>query len=117
MNSQSVILQSVKQLLSGIPASDTSFDENILQAINASVMDLEQIGVPWYDVTATSKWSDYISSDPKLLSLVACYITNKVKLLFDPPQQISILNSTKELVEEYVRRINYHLIDKNRGAT
>lgn len=116
MKKDEVILASVKKLLSGIPPEDTDFDDNILDAINSAFAKLFQIGCPSFAAEPNSKWGEF-STDPMLLGLCSCYVNNEVRLIFDPPQQNSLLESTKNLRDEYYQRISY-LVDPggNGGA-
>lgn len=97
------ILTSTKKLL-GITEECTDFDPDIIMHINTVLATLNQLGVGAYAGFAisdsTPTWDDFMGGDPRL-NLVKSYVHLKVRLLFDPPLQSSVMeainNTTKEL--------------------
>lgn len=101
------ILTSIKQLL-GI-GDDTSFDSEIILHINSvfSILDRIAPGFPkgFRINDSTAQWSSYLTGDSHL-DLVKTYMYMKVRLVFDPPTNSSLLSSLKESISEYEWRIN-----------
>ena len=89
------ILTSIKKLL-GIPEDYTAFDDQIIIHINSVFMILNQLGVGPSEgfkiIDKEDTWDDYISDETKL-EIVKSYVYLKVKLLFDPPSNSSVMES------------------------
>ena len=102
------ILSSIKKLL-GIPAEETAFDSDIIMHINSVFMILTQLGVGPSDGFTISDdyslWSDFIP-DGQNLELVKSYMYMKVRLLFDPPTNSSVLTSMEKIINEFEWRLN-----------
>lgn len=108
------ILLSIKKLL-GILESETHFDTDIIIHINSALTTLKQLGVgpeDGFKVTGTdNKWSEFIP-DEKRLDSVKTYIYLKVKLVFDPPLNASLMESFKETIRELEWRLNVAVEEK-----
>ena len=104
------ILNSIKKKI-GYDAEYTTFDPDIIMAINAVFNILTQLGVGPKEgfaiEDATSVWSDYTSDTN--LNMVKEYIFMKVKLTFDPPQTTHVMNAYTEMIKEYECRLNYQV--------
>lgn len=102
------ILTSIKQLL-GLEEDYTSFDPEIIIHINSVFMILTQMGVgPKEGFSIDSKsatWDDFTLDDLSIES-VKSYVYLKVKLLFDPPSNSSVIESTNRLISEFEWRLN-----------
>lgn len=102
------ILTSIKKML-GITEDYTCFDQDIIIHINTVFMILTQLGVgPSEGFSIQDEndiWSDFISDVNKIES-VKSYMYLKVKLLFDPPQSSSAVESIKNLINELEWRLN-----------
>lgn len=81
------ILDSVKKVLN-IGSDDTSFDLDVTMFINSAFVALQQLGVGpdvgFSIADNTTVWSSF-SSEVTLAGKVKTYVTNKVRLSFDPP--------------------------------
>lgn len=101
------ILDSIKKLL-GIYSTDTSFDQDIIIHINSILANLIQMGVGpsegFYITGNTETWGSFISNDALLIQ-VKSYVYLKVKLLFDPPTNSSMLDSIRQLAAELEWRL------------
>lgn len=101
------ILTSIKKLL-GIAEDYEFFDTDIITFINSSLSVLTQLGVgPEGGFVITGKgetWSDFISDETKF-ELAKSYIYMKVRLLFDPPSNSSVLNSFNTMISEFEWRL------------
>lgn len=108
------ILLSIKQLL-GILESETHFDTDIIIHINTALTTLKQLGVGPEDgykvIDANNKWSEFIQDKDRLDS-VKTYIYLKVKLVFDPPLNASLMDSFKETIRELEWRLNVAVEEK-----
>lgn len=104
------ILASVKKVL-GIHKDDESFDLDLILAINTAIGILRQIGVretPFTIESDDETWEDYLGED-KTLEDVKTYICQKVRLIFDPPQNSSVTESINKTLTELECRISYEV--------
>lgn len=101
------ILESIKDLL-GIQAEDTAFDIDVLVNINAIFSTLYQLGVGseghYVVLDGTEKWND-IFEEKDLVDFIKLYTYMKVRLVFDPPTNSSILQALNEQAKELEYRI------------
>lgn len=101
------ILGTIKKLL-GSPDEDVSFDADIIFHINTALSILTQEGIGpkngfrIYDESFT--WSDFIGDDPRL-ETVKSYVYFKVKLMFDPPTNTTVLNAMQQMCSEMEWRL------------
>lgn len=102
------ILTSIKKLL-GIEENYTHFDADIIMHINSVFAILTQMGVgPANGFSITGKdetWSNYISADQNIFSLVKSYVYLKVRLLFDPPLSSAAIESINRQISEFEWRL------------
>ena len=104
------VLTSIKKLL-GITEADKSFDTDVIIHINSVFSDLAQLGVgPSEGFSIDDKysnWSDFISvEDTKLFNNVKTYMYLRVKLLFDPPTNSSVLIAMQKEADKLEWRLN-----------
>lgn len=101
------ILTSTKQFL-GITAEYTHFDTNILMCINSVFATLTQLGVgPTEGFSIKDEfasWSDYMDQNT-YIEMVKTYMVSKVKLMFDPPTNNSLLEALKQQASELEWRL------------
>ena len=117
------ILQSVKKDL-GIAADYTHFDEELIMNINSVLSVVRQLGVGPQDgfriTGADEVWDDLIDPADDRLDYVKTYISKRVKLLFDPPLNSSVLESNKAVISEIEWRMNvdvdHYVSDEERAA-
>lgn len=106
VNPKDSILTSIKKLL-GITESCTDFDTDIIMHINTVLMTLSQLGVGTEGFQIEDKnavWSEFIKSDK--LAATKSYVYLRVKLLFDPPLNSTIVEAIKESIRELEWRLN-----------
>lgn len=100
------ILDSIKKML-GISTDYNNFDADIIIHINTVLNNLIQIGVgPKEGFTITDKsteWSSFISEAN--IEQVKSYVYLKVRLLFDPPSNSSLIESIKNMADELEYRL------------
>lgn len=106
-NTDSILL-SIKKLL-GLVEDDQAFDADIIIHINSVFMILQQLGIGPVDgfkiESQEETWDQFIQDD-KLLEDVKTYIYLKVRLIFDPPLNSSILQSVERTISELEFRLN-----------
>lgn len=102
------ILTSIKKLL-GIEEEYTHFDADIIMHINSVFSDLAQIGVgpaEGFSISdANTTWRSYTDDDP-LIANVKQYIYLKVKLVFDPPANSTVMASYERTISQLEWRLN-----------
>lgn len=102
------ILTSIKQLL-GVEPEDKTFDFDIMFHINTVFSALIQLGVgpeAGFKISGDSEtWSDFIGNNSQIEN-VKSYIFLKVKLLFDPPINASVIECINKNIEEIEWRLN-----------
>lgn len=102
------ILISIKKLL-GIADEYKIFDPDIIMHINTVFMTLNQLGVGPVEgfriEDDIAEWNSYISNEDNL-DAVKTYIHLKVKLLFDPPLNSSVIEAIKQNINELEWRLN-----------
>ena len=101
------ILTSVKKVL-GIAEECTSFDSDILMHINSVLMILTQIGIgpiEGFSISDKSTICDQFTNSKNMESIKS-YVSLKVKLLFDPPNTTSNMESIGRLISELEWRLN-----------
>lgn len=117
------ILESVKKDL-GIAADYTHFDEELIMNINSVLSVVRQLGVGPQDgfriTGADEVWDELIDPEDDRLDYVKTYISKRVKLLFDPPLNSSVLESNKAVISEIEWRMNvdvdHYVSDEERAA-
>lgn len=101
------ILTSIKKLL-GITEEYTHFDADIIMHINMAFMILNQLGVgpekcfSIEDDLAT--WNDFMSEDSSI-EMVKTYVYLKVRLIFDPPANSTIIQCINQSISELEWRL------------
>lgn len=102
------ILNSIKKLLN-IGVDDNAFDTDIIININGVFTILRQLGVgpeKGYRITSKdNKWNEFVK-DTEMLDSVKTYVYLKVKLVFDPPLNASLLESFERQIKELEWRLN-----------
>lgn len=102
------ILISIKKLL-GISKDYSAFDQDIIMHINSVFMILNQLGIGpekgYFINDADDAWSEFINDDDDL-NAIKSYMYLKVKLLFDPPINGTVMEATKQQISELEWRLN-----------
>lgn len=102
------ILTSVKAYI-GPSADYDVFDPVLITHINSVFFTLKQLGVGpkegFYIEDITAYWEDYLG-DPETLAIVRSYMGAKVRLLFDPPSNSTLLNALNQVISECEFRLN-----------
>lgn len=104
----SVILTDVKKVVGG-STDDDSFDIDLIIFINTTLGVLYQLGLEEAGLTPvideTTTWDELLGGR-KDLEIVKSYIILKVRLMFDPPTNSSVMESIKQTIGELEWRIN-----------
>ena len=101
------ILKSIKDLL-GIYEDDSAFDNDVLTNINAVFSTLYQLGVGseshYVVLTGDETWEE-VFAEKELIDFIKLYTYMKVRVIFDPPTNSSILQALNEQIKETEYRI------------
>lgn len=129
------IFLTVKKLL-GVSEEYHAFDIDILTAINATFLTLNQLGIgptlpfqlplmadlssddeeeSWRDTdTVTLTWDDFLEDQKDYLAAVQTYVYQRVRLIFDPPTNSFLVDAIKKSCEEFEWRFTVQ--PKTEGA-
>lgn len=103
------ILISIKEML-GVSTDDKVFDTDIIIHINSVFMILKRLGVGpsgGFRITGSGEiWSDFIQDDCDDFEGVKTYVYLKTRLIFDPPASATIVQSMKDLINEFEWSLN-----------
>ena len=101
------ILNSIKKVL-GVSNEDDYFDADLIVHINSVFFTLRQLGVNfinnYYITDSTDTWSEYISNMNDC-EAIKTYVCLKVRLLFDPPSNASLIDCINKQLSELEWRI------------
>lgn len=102
------ILTSVKKL-AGLTEEYDHFDPDIIMYINSVFMILNQVGVGpedgFYIEDYGETWDDY-SEDMILIQGVKTYVSARVRKMFDPPSNSTIMQALNDTIREFEWRLN-----------
>lgn len=103
------ILNSIKKMI-GPTIEDTYFDADLIIHINSVFSILKQLGIGpdsgFSIADSTATWSEYIGDDSAEWNDVITYVYLRVKLLFDPPLNASVIASMEKTISELEWRLN-----------
>ena len=109
------ILLSIKKLLGMDPIEFTQYDTDLIIHINTIIEFLNQLGV---DIPEGFKindentlWSDYLNKPEynNIKDSIKNYIYLRVRLVFDPSTNSSLLNSINDTIKELEWRIRTYI--------
>ena len=109
------ILLSIKKLLGMDPIEFTQYDTDLIIHINTFIEFLNQLGV---DIPEGFKindenalWSDYLNKPEynDIKDSIKNYIYLRVRLIFDPSTNSSLLNSINDTIKELEWRIRTYI--------
>lgn len=102
------ILVTIKKMI-GLPEEYEQFDTDIITHINTTFMILNQLGVgpsKGFRISdKTTTWSEYLPEESDLEG-VKSYIHLNVKLLFDPPQNATLMDS----INRQINMLEFRLV-------
>lgn len=100
------ILNTVKKTL-GIDESIDDFDIDLVLHINSVLASLIQIGIGptngFVIAGPTETWSDFLGDD-KRIEMVKTYVAIKVRMIFDPPSNSTLLKALESACSEFETR-------------
>jgi hypothetical protein len=106
------IFNTIKHML-GIEPEYTHFDNDILAHINTAINILGQAtGLKkegFYIEGPKETWEDYLGDDAAHAQMVKTCIYNRVRLLFDPPLNSSVIELMKNNLSELEWRLKIEL--------
>lgn len=108
------ILKSIRSLLVG-NEEDTSFDTDLIFAVNAAFSNLVQMGVgstEGFRITGEDETWDDILGDSVLLEQVKEYVQLRTRIIFDPPTSSSVIEAYNKEITEREWRINITVDDQ-----
>lgn len=103
------ILGTIRQMI-GL-GDETYFDPSLIAHINTVLASLNRLGVGptegFYIEDDTTTWNDYIPEMGKAkFHAVKTYIHLRVRILFDPPTNASVLKAYQDEIKELEWRLN-----------
>lgn len=107
------ILNTIKQLL-GVEEEQTDFDTDIIIHINSALNILHQLGIgdEWIQIEGPSTEWDEITTDIRKVNMIKTWMYMKVKLMFDPPINSTLISSMERQIAELEWRIVDNHCDK-----
>lgn len=106
MAEETSILKTIKKMIGGDVDSDY-FDLDLIVAINSAISTLYQIGIETlnlqgnaFEITGEDEtWAELIGNY-KYVNMVKSYIYQRVRLMFDPPQNSFLVNAIQDQIKE-----------------
>lgn len=102
------ILDSVKQDIGGIESDYHDFDHDIITQINTAFWRLNSLGIGIDDFRLTDEnkssatWADFIGDTTESsLDSIKTYVTDSVRVSFDPPANSFVLTSIEKRMDRY----------------
>ena len=99
----SSILASVRPMCN-VESDDPGLDEKLIPLINSQIMVAHHelgIGINGFNITGdTETWADWLSTGEAKLSAVKTWLGYSVLLLFDPPDNGTVLKSMQEQIDK-----------------
>lgn len=112
MTNMDSILTTTKEL-SGVMAEYETFNTDLIAYINSVFLVLKQLGVGPKDgfvITGdTETWNDFIPDKILIREAVKGYMSNKVRLQFDPPTSSVLLDALTRNIAEFEWRFNFEV--------
>lgn len=103
------ILTTTKEL-SGVMAIYDNFDKDLVMYINSVFLVLKQLGVgpkEGFVITGPEEtWSEFLPDNKIIRESVKTYISNKVRMQFDPPTNSALLDALNRNINEFEWRLN-----------
>lgn len=104
------ILKSTRKKIGLNPEEATEFDPDLIDAINAAISVLTQVGIgpnTGYSVHNESQtWDELLGDDPRL-NMAKTYVFDRCRLIFDTSSMSSyVLQSIQDRIREFEWRLN-----------
>ena len=104
----SSILKDVKKHL-GIEEDYTHFDTDIIDHINSVFNILYQLGGKDFSIEDNTESWDCYEPDLNKIKMIKSYFYTKVRLLFDPPLNGTLIQLLQEQCKEFECRFSYQV--------
>ena len=104
MNAEDMLGQSILadvRAACSLDSNDNSFDQQLIPLINSQLMMAHQfgVGVDGFILWGTGEtWRDFLGEDGNRLAAVSTWLGYSVKLLFDPPDNGTVLKSYQDQI-------------------
>lgn len=113
------ILNDVKAVI-GIMDDYGYYDPQIIMHINTMFEALNQMGVgpevPYHITGVENTWDEFTTGSVCSIESVKTYIGLRVRIVFDPPNNSSLIEATNKLIEEFEWRLRFGSADaRNEG--
>lgn len=103
------ILTTVKKACNVVEEYD-AFDDVLIMYTNSVFFTLTQLGIGppkgFAIESEDEEWSQFLSEDEEYAAAIPTYVGSKVRLMFDPPSNSTLLNALKQTVDEFEWRLN-----------
>lgn len=102
------ILKDIRNKVVGSP-DNVYFDDQLIDYINASFFILNELGVGPKDpviVDSSTEWSE-VTEDKLLMESIRAYTHLKVRELFDPPTNSTLLDSMGRQIDQLEWRLRH----------
>ena len=103
------ILIYIKKML-GIDKDCTDFDVDIIIHINTIFTILNQVGIgpeTGYAIKdSNNTWSEFVNTEDPKFESIKSYIYLRVKTIFDPPLNSTVMEAHKQIINELEWRLN-----------
>lgn len=96
------ILMDVREMCN-VNRDDDSFDGQIIPLINTYLFRSAQFGVGkqgFFVKNGSETWDDFVETAPENFEALKNYISIRVMLIFDPPENATLLKAYKEEAKE-----------------
>ena len=107
------ILNSVKAFV-GVSDEETYFDPELIVHINSVFSNLRQMGVgpeeTFSIIDENNIWDDFTDDD--IFNEVKTYVQLRVKMIFDPPTNSSVIDAFERQIKELEWRLNVSASNK-----
>lgn len=111
------ILDSVKSYCGILPEA-TEFDSDIIMAVNAVMVVLNQFGIgpntPFVVENREQTWEDLLGENP--IGGVREYVNMRTRMLFDPPSNTYVMQALKDQIDEIEWRLLVEVDKKDYAA-
>lgn len=99
---QRSILVDVRSMCN-LEENDDSFDKQLIPLINSQLMVAHQFGVGGnaFIIGASDTWQDLLGPNGAKLAAMQSWLGYSVKLLFDPPDNASVLKSYQDQIQKF----------------
>jgi len=107
------ILNTIKQML-GITIEQMEFNTDLIVHINTVLNILHQLGGcgEWIQISGPAETWDLVSTDMVKCNMIKTWMYFKVKLMFDPPLNATVISSIERQISELEFRILENHNDK-----